>query len=175
MPPGINILSDHISHDLPYEDIPAAGMKSPKPYRRLLERTRTSYRKDDLTGALALGSLESMGLPYETYKLAFTPGLLSSVYQRPRQRQFPENLLPDVANVLNQEGGYLDLDSDGHWWAPSGQIRYSPGINDGPPQERAVVTESARFELQLLPFRLHQLVDVIVDRYYALRGSRAFT
>jgi len=35
------------------------------------------YRKDDLTGLLPLGQLASLGLPGESYKLAFTPGLLS--------------------------------------------------------------------------------------------------
>jgi RHS repeat-associated protein len=125
------------THDIPYEDIPAVGAKNPDPYRRLIERSRTLYRKDDLSRALALGGLESMALPYEAYKLAFTPGLLESAYQRSRENQLPENLLPDPATILGKEGGYVNLDGDGHWWAPSGQVRYSPGVNDAPAQELA--------------------------------------
>ena len=36
--------------------------------------------RDDLTGLLPLGALESLALPGESYKLAFTPGLLTQVY-----------------------------------------------------------------------------------------------
>jgi RHS repeat-associated protein len=125
------------NHDLPYEDVHATGAQTGAPYRRLIERSRALYRKDDLSGALAAGGLESMALPYESYKVVFTPGLLAMVYERPQQNQLPENLLPDAASVLGKEGGYVDLDGDGHWWAPSGRVFYSPGINDTPMQELA--------------------------------------
>ena len=42
---------------------------------RLIEHVRTLYRRDDLTGPLALGQVESLALPFESYKLAFTPEL----------------------------------------------------------------------------------------------------
>jgi len=125
------------NHDLPYEDINAAGAKTSDPYRRLIEETRALYRKDDLSTALARGGLESMALPYESYKLTLTPGLVSAVYQHPRATQSAENLLPDEATVLGKEGGYVDLDGDGHWWAPSGQVFYSSGINDSSAHELA--------------------------------------
>jgi len=123
------------NHDLPYEDIHAAGAKTRAPYRRLIERSRTLFRKDDLSGALPSGGLESLALPYESYKLVFTPGLLATVYQRPLPNQPSENLLPDPASVLSKEGGYVDLDGDGHWWAPSGRVFYSSGLNDAPAQQ----------------------------------------
>jgi RHS repeat-associated protein len=125
------------THDIPYEDTFASGTKTAEPYRRLLERSRTLYRKDDLAGPLPQGGLESLALPHETYKLAFTPALLSSVYQRPRTNQLPETLLTDQMSILGKEGGYVELDADGHWWAPSGQVRYSPGTNNVPAQELA--------------------------------------
>jgi RHS repeat-associated protein len=88
--------------------------------RRLIERTRTLYRKNDLSGFLTPGDLESLALPGQSYQLAFTPGLLAEVY---------ENRLPDPAQVLggkgSDQGGYVDLDGDGRWWIPSGQIFYS--------------------------------------------------
>ena len=48
--------------------------------KRLIEHVRTRYRKNDLTDLLPLGALESLALPGESYKLAFTPGLLTQVY-----------------------------------------------------------------------------------------------
>lgn len=123
-------------HDIACEDVYALGAKRPDPYRRLIERSRTLYRKDDLTGALPSGALESLALPYESYKLAFTPGLLT-VYQRPRTNQLAENLLPDPVSIMNKEGGYVDLDYDGHWWVPSGQVSYSPGLSDAAAKELA--------------------------------------
>jgi RHS repeat-associated protein len=125
------------NHDLPHEDVTGLGARTKDPYRRLIERTRTLYRKNDLSGALLLGALESMAFPYERYRLAFTPGLLATVYQRPLQNQPRENLLPDFAGILGNEGGYVDLDGDGYWWAPSGRVFYSPGLSDAPAQELA--------------------------------------
>jgi RHS repeat-associated protein len=124
------------NHDLPYEDIYATGATANHPYRRLIEHVRTLYRPDDLGAAqsdplelLPLGTVEPLALPGESYKLAFTPGLLTKVFQRNGQA-----LLPNPADVLGgqgaDKGGYVDLDGDGHWWVPSGRVLYSPNKND---------------------------------------------
>lgn len=131
------------AHDVPYEDINAQSATEAHPYRRLIEHVRTLYRKNDLTGALPLGSIESLALPFESYKLAFTPGLLS-IYRRGA-----ENLLPDPVPVLRDEGVYAlsdekkaqglfpSSDLNGQWWIPSGQIFYSPNSADSFAQELA--------------------------------------
>jgi RHS repeat-associated protein len=128
-------------HDLPYEDLYAVGATGNHPYRRLIEQVRTLYRLDDLSAGLPLGSLDSLALPFQKYKLAFTPGLLT-VYQRGQ-----ENLLPNPASVLRDQGGYVlgdDLktqglfpasDLDGRWWIPSGQVFYSLHPADTAAQE----------------------------------------
>ncbi len=130
-------------HDLPYEDIDATGATQNHPYRRIIERVRTLYRKDDLTAGLTLGMVESMALPFAKYKLAFTPGLLA-LYQRGSQ-----NLLPTPALTLKNGAGYalsddqktLGLfpatDPSGNWWIPSGQVFYSANPADSPAQELA--------------------------------------
>jgi len=126
-------------HELPYEDINPTGLNSGEPYRRLIKRMRAYYRPDDMGASagdpktlLPLGTLESLALPGESYKLAFTPGLLSQVYQRASTA-----LLTAPASVLGgtgpDGGGYVDL--DGHWWVPSGRIFYSPNASDNPTQE----------------------------------------
>jgi len=117
------------------------------PCRRPIEWLRTLYRRNDLDGLLPLGELQSLALTGESYKLAFTPGLLAQVFQRPRQGQAAEPLLPDPAAVLSGQagnlGGYLQSqmlkadgrfpasDADDHWWIPSGQSFYinNPAAN----------------------------------------------
>jgi RHS repeat-associated protein len=123
-------------HDLPYEDVDALGATKNHPYRRLIESARTLYRKNDLSAGLPLGRIESLALPFEVYKLAFTPGLFE-VYRRGEQ-----NLLPDLVTVLRDEGGYVlsddqkglglfpSSDPDRYWWIPSGKFYYSPNPAD---------------------------------------------
>lgn len=131
-----------------YEDAPTGGRQ-----RRLIEHVRTLYRKNDLTALLQLGMIESLALPGETYKLAFTPGLLARVYQRPRSGIPPEDLLPNPASILGGQdgdrGGYVQsqelklsgyfpsTDGDGYWWVPSGRLFYLPESEDIASQERA--------------------------------------
>jgi RHS repeat-associated protein len=117
--------------EIQYEQQPTTGKQ-----RRLIEQARTLYRKDDLTVFLPLGGLEPLALPGEGYKLAFTPGLLTQVFDRNGQA-----LLPNPADVLGGQGGdsggYVDLDDDGHWWIPSGLVFLSPNGGDAATQELA--------------------------------------
>jgi RHS repeat-associated protein len=145
------------NHDLAYEDIYATGALANRPYRRIIEHVRTLYGTDDLSSLLPLGHLEPLALPGESYKLAFTPGLLPQVFQRDGQ-----SLLPNPADVLGgqnpDQGGYRSSqvlksqnlfpantadplwtrsDGDDHWWIPSGRVFYSLTTNDLPPTELA--------------------------------------
>ena len=114
--------------------------------RRPVQRVRTLFRRDDLSSLLPLGELQSLALPGESYQLAFTPGLLAQVFQRPRAAQAAEALLPDPTAVLGgragDRGGYVQsqalkadgrfpaTDADDHWWIPSGQAFFSAGAAD---------------------------------------------
>ena len=125
-------LRHRFTDQVAYEAAPTGN-----PCRRPIEWMRTLYRRDDLGGQLRLGEVQPLGLPGESYKLAFTPGLLAQVFQRPRAGQPAEPLLPDPAAVLGGQGGdrggYLQsqtlkadgrfpaTDLDDHWWIPSGQ------------------------------------------------------
>jgi YD repeat-containing protein len=138
-------------HDLPYEDIEPAGATEDHPYRRLIAQARTLYRKNDLSAGLPLDGVESLALLFESHKLAFTPGLLA-LYQRKG-----ENLLPDPAAVLRDQGGYIlgeDMksaglfpaaDPAGLWWVPSGHIFFSPAPTDSASAE--LVLAQAHFFL----------------------------
>lgn len=127
------------AHDLPYEDIDAAGATGSGPWRRLVEQMRTRYRSNDLSSLLPLRVLQVAAVPGEEYKLALTPGLLGMVYQRGG-----ENLLPDPAAILPVDathdadrGGYVDFDGDGRWWVPSGRVCFHPDAAASPADELA--------------------------------------
>jgi len=134
--------------DVAYEATAAGSQR-----RRPIEWLRTLYRRDNLNGLLPLGESQSFGLPGESYKLAFTPSLIEQAFQRPRQGQAAEPLLPDPAAVLGGQagnrGGYLRSqtlktdsrfpasDADDHWWMPSGQAFYSTNPADNAATELA--------------------------------------
>ena len=105
-----------------YEQVPTPGALQ----KRLVEHLRTLYRRNDLAGALPFGVVQSLALPFENYKLAFTPGLVAAVYG------------PRVTDlVLENEGRYVHSQGDDNWWVPSGRVFYSPDSADTPAQELA--------------------------------------
>jgi RHS repeat-associated protein len=147
--------------------IEPGGLVNGKPQNtrlRLIEHVRTLYRPNDLgtskndpQALLSLGMVESLVLSGESYKLAFTPGLLTQVFQRPRVGQPPEDLLPNRAYVLgsqgNDHGGYSlseelkargafpKTDPDDYWWIPSGRAFYSSDPADSSAQELAYASQ----------------------------------
>lgn len=84
--------------------------ESPVPRKRLIAGSDALYRRDDLTGLLDGGVIESLALPGESYQLALTPGLLDILRGR-------IGVLP--ISALHVEGGYVDIDE--HLWIPSGR------------------------------------------------------
>jgi RHS repeat-associated protein len=95
--------------EIPFE-VTASGTAM---QRRTVKRQRTLYYRDDLSGPLALGAIESRALPYESYQQAFTPGLVTQVYG---DRVTDGDLTGPGAYVLQ----------DGVWWAPSGRVIPDP-------------------------------------------------
>lgn len=117
------------AYDVPYENIPPSDVDGTgtlaTPARRIVARTRTLYRGDDLTALLPLGQLQTGARPGESYRLAFTPGLIAAVFGT------------SVPAATLAEGGYVQLAADPNWWIPSGRVYYSPGDADTPAQELA--------------------------------------
>lgn len=157
--------------DLPYHDWESEGAGGGEPHRRLLQLERTLFQRDDLDGALPLGELPSRALPFDSYRLAFTPDLLEELYRRETE-DGEEDLLSDPAAVLTDEGGYVsgdDLqasglfpvgDPDGRWWAPSGRIAYSPTADDTAAEEAAFARSHFFLPRRFLdPFGNATLVD----------------
>jgi RHS repeat-associated protein len=109
-----------------YEVSPTTGVVQ----KRLIEEVRTYYRRNDLGARLPLTQLESLGLPFETYKLALTPGLVTGVFGNRVDAQ-----------MLASDGRYVHTEEDANWWIPSGQAFLSPISDDTPQEELAYARE----------------------------------
>ena len=118
--------------ELRYEDRGGDGRR-----RRPIQHVRTLYRCNDLTDLLPTGALESLAVTGETYKLAFTPGLLAQVFQRGGETLLPAGSAAVLGGGGGEGGGYADLDGDGSWWVPSGRIFLSGGAADSAADELA--------------------------------------
>src|SRR5205085_10563400 len=102
---------------------------------------RSLYRRNTLNGFSPVGQVESLALPGESYKLAFTPGLLEQVYIRNAQKLLPQHPADVLEGGGEDRGGYVNLDNDGNWWIPSGQIFYSPNTTDSAAHELTFARE----------------------------------
>jgi RHS repeat-associated protein len=137
--------------ELPYPDWEA---EPDHPARRLIEHTQTVYRRDDLAGPLPLGVLEPMALPYQSYRQAFTPELVTELYG------------DRVDGELLRGAGYRWR--DGGWWVPTGLAEYAPAGEPELAHARAHFFRPRRF---LDPFGAATAVDY--DRYDLLVTASA--
>lgn len=90
--------------------------------KRLIERVRALYRSNNQANTLdpvclPLGQVESLALPCESYKMAFTPGLVGQVYNSKIDTA-------ELGDLLRNEGKYVE--QDGVWWIPSGRQTFDP-------------------------------------------------
>ncbi|MFN3533304.1 MAG: toxin TcdB middle/C-terminal domain-containing protein [Candidatus Brocadia sp.] len=83
--------------------------------KRLIEHIRTTFYKNDLTGALSLHQLESKGLPFENYQLAYTPALIDDIFGT------------KVNAALMLEGKFTHSEGDDNWWIRSGTTQFIEG------------------------------------------------
>lgn len=119
-PYAFSELEDAVSTatQIEYQEQPASGELQ----KRLIEHVRSLYLKDDMSGPLPLGKVESPALPYETYKKALTPTLSEEVYGQ---------VCNDISSLLT-EGKYLEWDNA--WWIPSGRVYFSPDPENPDPE-----------------------------------------
>lgn len=85
--------------------------------KRLIEREQMVYYRNDLSGQLPFGEVESLALPYESYLMAFTPQLMQQVYDQKID-------YATLSGILELEGGFVTR--DGVWWDPSGHQEFDP-------------------------------------------------
>jgi RHS repeat-associated protein len=110
--------------DIPYEQ-DASGVAIPylpdyigmAVEKRLSGHAKSLFLKDDLSGALNEGELESLGIPYKSYQLAYTKGLRDKLYKTSPGAS--TSLLTTLGGTVLMDANY-ESDADGNWWVPSG-------------------------------------------------------
>ena len=94
---------------IPYEATPDGSSQ-----KRLLAQSRSLYAKNDRSGPLPSGDIESLTLPWQSFAKAFTPALLAST------------LGGRATDAILIEGGYTRfLPDDDAWWIPSGRALFA--------------------------------------------------
>jgi RHS repeat-associated protein len=111
---------------LPYETRPTAGMLQKRP----ISHERTLFAADaDPNTPLALGLLGALGLPYENYRLAFTPSLLNTLYSG----RVTPSMLSEGGHLAGDayvgSGLFPATDPAGFFWSRAGTAQYP--INPG--------------------------------------------
>jgi RHS repeat-associated protein len=112
--------------DVPYDAAPA-GVGTE---RRLLKSRQQLYYRDDLSGPLLLGQVESRALPFESYDLALTAGLVTELTTPSPPLAIGVGEAQPLPNLLLGtgvgEGHYVQRPGDTGYWTRSGQIRFAP-------------------------------------------------
>ena len=122
--------------EINYEEIPSEKLDNSPDIvlqRRLIEQVRTIYRQNEGANTtdpvpLELGKIESLALPYENYKLAFTQSLIDRVYAG---REVSDAVLREEGRYIKSKdlkelGGFPPEDADDTWWIPSGRQKFDP-------------------------------------------------
>jgi len=105
----VNVLTN--TNEVPYHKIKEDPLICSQ--KRLIEHVRTNYYINDLSGALPVHQLESLALPYENYQLAYTPGLLTDIFNS------------KINDALMIDGKFTHSEGDANWWVRSGTIQYT--------------------------------------------------
>lgn len=122
--------------DIPFEDWTHSTAVSGQVSRRMLSHKRVIFRKDDFTGPLPLGQLESLALPYDTYTQILTAGLVKTTYV-----DSGKLAAGDVESKLSNDCSLVHSEGDTNWWTRTGKVFYSPNSADTPAQESAYAAQ----------------------------------
>jgi RHS repeat-associated protein len=89
--------------------------------KRKIAHSRTYFLKDNLSGPMPFGTLDTLALPYQNYQLAFTPSLVASVYGAK---------VNDA--LMRNKGNYVRTEGDSNYWIASGTIYNYPDLSATP-------------------------------------------
>ena len=96
-----NLLNDFTAASvIQYEEKPNGSLQ-----KRLIEDVQTIYLNNDLKTPLPLSQLDTLGFTYQTFKLAFTPSLVTNLYGT------------RVTNQMLIDAKYVQQDGV-NWWVP---------------------------------------------------------
>ena len=91
--------------------------------KQLQSQAYSTYYSQDLASELPLGEIAAHGLPYRSYQLAFTEGLIEAIYNTGTTR-IDLNTSPNPMT----ESGYIEDpfgSTQGRWWVPSGRMVFN--------------------------------------------------
>jgi len=130
--------------EIPYEATPNPTAIQ----KRLLGKGRVLYLKNDLSGPLPPGQMDSLGLIYQSYTLALTSSLAQQLFITSNSNPNKPADIGALNNILSMEAGYVNSQGDADWWIPSGQVIYSPvPITPHPPLVQNAAFAAANFYL----------------------------
>lgn len=109
-----NILTNIKSGEALYHELDKPIVAA-KAQRRLIEHIRSTYYRNNLVAALPLHQLESLGLPFESYQLAYTSELVADIFGA------------KVNAPLLIEGKFANSEGDNNWWIRSGTTQFIQG------------------------------------------------
>ncbi len=89
--------------------------------KRKIEHSATLFLKDDLTGPMDFGKIDTKGLPFENYLLAFTSGLINDLYKD----KF-------VEDIWRNHARYVQFENDGNYWIKSGRTWFHTDLRENP-------------------------------------------
>lgn len=99
--------------EIEYQSEPAAGIAQ----KRLIENIKTKFYNAELTQPLVDGQMDFRGIPFEVYQLAYTPNLITEIFQPSAHSvQF------EVCDADMTTGRFLQ--DDFNWWIKSGTVHY---------------------------------------------------
>ncbi|MEM7021012.1 MAG: SpvB/TcaC N-terminal domain-containing protein [Pseudomonadota bacterium] len=146
---GLKTLADDPADHLPFET-PAADAPAMMLSKRLLSWSRTYFRTDasaaDLdelsTGLerLALGQIDTRGLPYETYTAVMSDDLASDALGD----LFDSSILADL-------GYHREADVAGMLWAPSGRLAFGEFLRPIAARDAFGAVSTVRYDAAGLP------------------------
>ncbi|KAB5542516.1 YD repeat-containing protein [Coniochaeta sp. 2T2.1] len=125
--------------DIPFEVFDGPYPSKTTPFRRLTKQSRSIFRRNDLSGPLPFGVIESMMLPYKNYGNVFTDSQVAEYVLAGKVNA------EEVPELFGGEGAYARFDDVDGWWSGSGEAFYSPNRNDSPKEELRYAVENFYF------------------------------
>lgn len=115
-----NILTDPKSSLARYHELDKP-LDTGKAQRRLIEHVKTLFYRNDLTDSLPLKTLETKGISFESYQLAYTPELLTDIFGT----RVNNTLVEVEGRFTHSKDEFGNPDAD--WWIRSGTKQFIEG------------------------------------------------
>jgi RHS repeat-associated protein len=158
---------------LPYEAFATSGIQ-----QRLVEQVRVLYRANAEANTtdptpLPLGEVDSLALPCETYRLAFTPGLLDGIFSAvadPAELRALLEKTGETGGGPTDGGGYWLM--DGNWWIPSGRQAFNPALFYLPTETKDPFAQVYQLTYDAYPLLVRQTEDPLHNRVQIANNYR---